>query len=77
MTLELGTGTFLSIFRGSIVRFSGRPPVLAALPVDLGIADVPMGIARLAKRTPSPVARLFVKHARELARPLANRRARP
>src|SRR5262249_39474675 len=74
-TKLLATGRFLSIFRGSIVRFSGRPLVLASLPVDLGIADVPMGIARLAKRTPSPAAQLFIKHARELARPLASRKS--
>jgi DNA-binding transcriptional LysR family regulator len=73
-TKLLATGRFLTIFRGSIVRFSDRPPTLAALPVDLGIADVPMGIARIAKRTPSPVAQLFIQHARAVARPLASRR---
>jgi DNA-binding transcriptional LysR family regulator len=67
-TRLLATGRFLTIFRGSVVQYSGQPPELAALPVDLGIENVPMGVATLAKRTRSPVTQLFVRHARDVAK---------
>jgi hypothetical protein len=34
---------------------------------------VPIGIVTLKNRTLGPVARLFVEHAREVAKPLAKR----
>jgi hypothetical protein len=44
------------------------------LPVELPIASVPNGIITLRNRTLSPVARLFIEHAREVAKPLAKRK---
>jgi hypothetical protein len=35
---------------------------------------LPFGIVTLKNRTPSSVARLFMKHAREVAGPLAKRK---
>jgi len=35
---------------------------------------VPIGILTLKNRTPSPVTRLFIEHAREVAKPLAKRK---
>jgi hypothetical protein len=41
------------------------------LPVELPIASVPHGIMTLKNRTLSPVAGLFIEHAREIAKPLS------
>ena len=41
------------------------------LPVDLPTALVPHEIITLKNRTLSPVARLFIEYAREVAKPLA------
>jgi len=42
--------------------------------VELPRAYVPVGIVTLKNRTLSPVARLFVDAAREVAKPLAKRK---
>jgi DNA-binding transcriptional LysR family regulator len=67
----LATGRFLSIFPSSSLRFPARRPELKVLPVELPIPRVPNGIITLKNRTLSPVARLFIEHAREVAKPLA------
>jgi len=41
------------------------------LPIELPARPGPVGITTLKKRTLSPVARLFIEHAREVAKPLA------
>jgi DNA-binding transcriptional LysR family regulator len=70
----LATGRFLTIFPISQLRFSLRRPELKTLPVKLPLARVPIGIVTLKNRTLSPVARLFIEHAREVARPLAKQK---
>ena len=42
------------------------------LPIELSLAREPIGIVTLKNRTLSPVAKLFIEHAREVAKPLAN-----
>ena len=69
----LATGRFLTIVLASGSRFPTRRPELKVLPVQLPIARVPIGIVSLRNRTLSPVARLFIEHAREVAKPLAKR----
>jgi DNA-binding transcriptional LysR family regulator len=64
----LATGRFLSIFPTSSLRFPTRRPELKVLPVELPMAHVPNGIITLKDRALSPVARLFVEHAREVAK---------
>jgi DNA-binding transcriptional LysR family regulator len=66
----LATGRFLTIFHSSVMRFSNRHPGLKVLPVEVPIAPVLNGIVTLKNRTVSPVAQLFIEHARELARTL-------
>jgi hypothetical protein len=44
------------------------------LPVELPLAHDPIGIFILKNRALSPVAQLFIKHAREVAKPLAKHR---
>jgi DNA-binding transcriptional LysR family regulator len=64
----LATGRFLSIFPTSSLRFPTRRPELKVLPVELPIRRVPNGIITLKGRALSPVAELFIAHAREVAR---------
>jgi DNA-binding transcriptional LysR family regulator len=70
----LATGRFLTISPTSVLRFPTKRPEFKVLPVELPIAPVPIGIITLKNRTLSPVAGLFIEHAREVAKPLAKRR---
>ena len=70
----LATGRFLTIFPASVLRFPTKRPEIKVLPVELPIARVPIGIVTLKNRTLSPVAQLFIEHAREVAKPLAKRK---
>jgi hypothetical protein len=45
-----------------------RTPGGKILPIKLSIDRVPFGIVTLKNRTLSPVAQLFIEHAREVAR---------
>jgi DNA-binding transcriptional LysR family regulator len=65
------TGSFLTMFSASALRFPTRRTEVKALPVQLPMAPVPNGIVTLKNRTRSSVARLFIKHAREVAKLLA------
>jgi DNA-binding transcriptional LysR family regulator len=70
----LATGRFLSIFPTSSLRFPARRLELKVLPVELPIPSVPNGIITLKNRALGPVAKLFIEHAREVAKPLAKRK---
>jgi DNA-binding transcriptional LysR family regulator len=70
----LATGRFLTIFPASVFRFSNRRSELKALPVELPLAHMPMGIVTLKNRTLSPVARLLIDSTREVAQPWAKYR---
>jgi DNA-binding transcriptional LysR family regulator len=69
----LATGHFLTILASSALRFPTRRTEIKALPIDLPLPLVPVGIVSLKNRTLSPVARLFTEQAREVAKPLARR----
>jgi DNA-binding transcriptional LysR family regulator len=71
----LATGRFLTICSTCILRFPTRRPEIKVLPVELPIVPVPIGIVTLKNRTLSPTAQLFIKHAHEVAKPLAKRRS--
>ncbi len=70
-TSLLATGHFLTVLAASILRFPTRRSDIKAVPVELPAAPVPNGIVTLKNRTLSPVARVFIESARELAKPLA------
>ena len=70
----LATGHFLTIFPVSILRFPTERTELKILPVELPMAPVPNGIVTLKNRMLSPVARLFIEHARDLAKPVTKRK---
>jgi DNA-binding transcriptional LysR family regulator len=69
----LTTGRFLTIFPASALKLPISRPEIKILPVELSKTRVPNGIVTLKNRTLSPVARLFIDGAREVAKPLANR----
>ncbi len=64
----LASGRFLTILARSTLRFSTGRPKFKVLPVELPSSPVLVGIVTLKNRTLSPVARLFIEHARELAK---------
>jgi DNA-binding transcriptional LysR family regulator len=71
----LATGRFLTIFQASSLRFPTQSlDHLTVLPIELSMTRVPVGIVILKNRTLSPVARLFIETAREVAKPLAKRK---
>src|SRR5262245_22810772 len=72
-TTLLTTGRYLTIFSTSVLKFASARPELKVLPVELPLARVPVGIVTLKNRTLSPVARLFIDNAREVAKPLAKK----
>jgi DNA-binding transcriptional LysR family regulator len=67
----LATGQFLGALSESTVRLSGKRLSLKALPVEFDIRPGPVGIVTLKNRTISPMAQLFIEHARKVAKPLA------
>jgi len=69
----LATGRFVTIFPASAFRFLTKRSELKVLPVELPMARRPNGIVAL-NRALSPVAKLFIDCAREVAKPLATRK---
>jgi DNA-binding transcriptional LysR family regulator len=70
----LATGRFLTIFPTSVLRFAARRADIKVLPIQLPMARVSLGVVTLKGRTLSPVAQLFINFARQVAKPLANRK---
>ena len=70
----LATGRFVTIFPASAFRFLAKRSELKILPVELPTARRPNGVVTLKNRALSPVAKLFIDCAREVARPLAKRK---
>jgi DNA-binding transcriptional LysR family regulator len=69
----LATGRFLTVLQGSLLQFPVKHPALKVLPVELTATRRPTGLMTLKNRTLSPVARLFIECAREIAKPLARK----
>jgi DNA-binding transcriptional LysR family regulator len=70
----LATGRFVTVFPASAFRFLTKRSELKILPVELPTARRPNGIVTLKNRALSPVARLFIDCAREVAKPLAKQK---
>jgi hypothetical protein len=69
------SGNFLMIVSRTVLRFSPRKQAdFKVLPVAFPVGSFPFGIVTLKDRTLSPVTRLFIEHAREIAKPLAKRK---
>jgi len=65
------TGRFLAVVPSGILRFPAKHPSLKVLPVELPTTHRQIGIITLKNRTLSPLAQLFIEHAREIAKALA------
>ena len=70
----LATGRFVTIFPASALRFLARRSKLKILPIELPMARRPNGVVTLKNRALSPVAKLFIDCAREVAKPMAKRK---
>jgi DNA-binding transcriptional LysR family regulator len=66
----LATGRFLTILPNSAVQFCAKAWSLKTLPVDLQIRPSFVAVFTLKNRTISPVAELFIQHARAVAKSL-------
>jgi DNA-binding transcriptional LysR family regulator len=64
----VATGRFVSIIQGSVMRFNPNNPVFKVLPIDLPTTRRPIGAITLKTRTLSPIARLFIDCAHEVAK---------
>jgi DNA-binding transcriptional LysR family regulator len=67
----LKTGRYLTVFPEFWLQLPDPHPFIRKLPVELPIASGPIGIVTLKNRALNPVGQLFIKAAREVARPLA------
>jgi DNA-binding transcriptional LysR family regulator len=65
----LATGRFLAVRSAFTLRLSGKHLSEKALPVDLAIRPVYVGIVTLKHRPISPAAQLFIECAREVVKP--------
>jgi DNA-binding transcriptional LysR family regulator len=66
-------GRYLTVCPGSLLYFNPAGLKLKALPVELPIRPRPVAIVRLKNRTVSPIARLFIDCANEVAAPLKSK----
>jgi len=70
----VAAGRFLTIAPFSLSRFRTGRAELKVLPVELPMDRLPVVIATLKNRTLSPVAKLFIEHAHEVAKALTQRK---
>lgn len=67
----LATGRFLTVLSASMLRFNAKAWSLKALPIDLRVPNRCVAIITLKGRTLSPVVKLFIDHARAVAKSLS------
>ena len=70
----LATGRFLTMLPSYTLRLPGKHPWLKALPVELADAHGSMALITLKNSTLSPLAELFIKTTRAVAKPLTRTR---
>lgn len=68
----LGSGRFLTMLSGSHLQLPAEQPEIKVLPIDLPKTRQPTVITTLNGRTLSPVAQLFIEHAREVGKLMAD-----
>ena len=68
----LENGTHIGMFAASVLYFSGNRYLIKALPVKLATQPPPVGFLTLKGQTLSPVVKLFVDCAREVASPFTD-----
>jgi DNA-binding transcriptional LysR family regulator len=67
-------GRFVAVVPASLLRFSARHTSIKVLPVELPTTLRQIGVLTLKNRTLSPLAQLFVECARQVAKPLAQKK---
>jgi DNA-binding transcriptional LysR family regulator len=70
----LVTGRFLAMLPSAMLQFPTYRGSLKALAIELPETRRPIGLVTLKKRDLSPVAKLFINCAREVVKPLANKK---
>jgi DNA-binding transcriptional LysR family regulator len=70
-TTLIATGKFVGILPYSVARFSAGRVGLKILPTKIPAARYPIAILTLKNRTPGPLAKLFIEHARAAAKSLS------
>ena len=63
----VASGRYLTVMPRSLLRLPARRPGIKILPVQLPAPDMPIGLVTLRDRDVGPVARIFMKEAKELA----------
>ena len=71
----LNTGRFLTTLPRTVLHFRAKDLSIKILPVDLPSEPYPIGILTLKNRMLSPVAKLFIACARDIAKPFAGRQS--
>ena len=66
-----GSGQFVTLLPGSVVRTYGKRYSLRVLPIALPAHRSPVGIVMLRNRTLGPVVKLFIQSAREVSKSIA------
>jgi DNA-binding transcriptional LysR family regulator len=66
----LTSGNFLTFIPNSILQLGAKRSSIKILPIKVTVPNAPVGLARLKHRTVSPMAELFMKAAREVAKNL-------
>jgi DNA-binding transcriptional LysR family regulator len=66
----IATGRFLGLLSRSVVRSSGAQAGLKVLPVKVPAHQIAVDIITVKNRTLSPLAKLFIECAREVAKVL-------
>ena len=75
MRLKLvATGRFLTVVPASTLTFHDNRASIKMLPVEFPTTHQQTGIITLKNRTLSPLGQLVIECAREVAKPLANRK---
>jgi DNA-binding transcriptional LysR family regulator len=69
----LSTGRFLTVLAGSLLHHNADRWSLKILPVDLGVQQLPVGIATLKNRVLNPAVKLFVEDAKLVAKSVSTR----
>jgi DNA-binding transcriptional LysR family regulator len=70
-TTLIGTGKFVGLLPNSVARFGARRVGLKILPAKIPATHYSIAIITVKNRTPGPLAKLFVEHARAVAKSLS------
>lgn len=64
----LATGRYFTVYSNSFLQLSAKMIGIKVLPVKLQMQSTPAGVVTLKNRTTSPIAKMFISQAREIAK---------